>query len=98
MTIRELTLGSLGALLCWLVISVGVMLISDQAPAGRVMFPSKSFVASFDGSTSILAHGRISVTLAMDRKRASDLYRSGAWLVLPAGLKGCLPLPDQVEP
>lgn len=99
MTIRDWLVASAMALVGWLVISIGIMLVSDQAPAARVLFPSKAFVASFDGDTSLMAHDRLSVTVAMTGKRgAIDLYRSGAWLVLPAGLKGCLPLPDQVQP
>ena len=40
------------------------------------------------------AKGSTSVTLTAERPGlARALYRQGAWVVLPAGLRGCLPMP-----
>lgn len=93
MTIKSLIGAGVLALLGWLILSITVLLLSPQsAPAARILFPSKSFIASLSDD-GILAHDAISITLAMTNRTPIDLYRAGAFVVFPAGLQGCLPDP-----
>ncbi len=79
-------------LIAWLAIMVGVMRFSDAAPAAVVLFPRQSLLATLPDDTGILGLNRLALTVANRPGMARDLYESGAWLVLPAGLTGCLPL------
>jgi hypothetical protein len=47
---------------------------------------------SAPADAAILGMNRFTVTLANRPELAAELYDAGAWLVLPAGLTGCLPL------
>jgi hypothetical protein len=77
----------------WITIMAGVMYFTDAAPAAVVIFPSDQVVDNL-GDVSILSAGKATITLQSKEERfARRLYQSGAWLVLPAGLVGCLPLP-----
>ncbi|NNL17781.1 MAG: hypothetical protein HKP37_03465, partial [Boseongicola sp.] len=68
--------------------------ISDAAPAAVVLFPSENLMSDLPSDTAILTMSRVALTVknAPDTTRA--LYAAGAWLVLPAGLTGCLPLTE----
>jgi len=70
----------------------GVMRFSDVAPAAIVVFPGRSLLAELPNDTGILGLNRFALTVANRPNMARELYQSGAWLVLPAGLTGCLPL------
>ena len=95
MTIKGTVATVFGVLIAWLSIMAGVMFFSDAAPAAVVIFPSERVMAEL-GGISILAANKMSVTVLSSEKRfARRLYQSGAWLVLPAGLTACLPLPKQ---
>ena len=73
-----------------------VSFTTDAAPGYVVLFPTPDFYSRLDPDMSILAAGRMSVTLAAKNPRvAARLYGAGAWIVLPAGLPGCLPVPGQ---
>lgn len=90
MTIRA-ALTSL-ALLCagWLSLVAAVTVFSDAAPALLVMFPDPDLLDRLDAGTAIVSASAFSVTLASEQDDfALSLYRNGALLVLPAGLKGC---------
>ena len=77
----------------WVAVMAGVMLVSDAAPAAVVILPGEDFMAAMPAA-AILARGRFHITLQSDSPGfGAALYRAGAWLVLPAGLTGCLPLP-----
>lgn len=77
----------------WIGVMAGVMLVSDAAPAAVVILPGEDLLAGVP-EASILARGRFTITLASAQPGfGRALYRSGALLVLPAGLAGCLPLP-----
>ncbi|GAA4216180.1 hypothetical protein GGQ68_004849 [Sagittula marina] len=77
----------------WLLTLMSVSLLTDEAPAQVVVFPSESFMQSLPADVAILGRNDISVTLTAPRTSfAASLYRSGARIVLPAGLPGCLPL------
>jgi hypothetical protein len=78
----------------WLLTLMSVSLLTDEAPAQVVLFPSESFMQSLPVDVAILGSTDVSVTLTAPRTSfAASLYRSGARIVLPAGLPGCLPMP-----
>ena len=94
MTIRSVLMALPLMFLGWLAVLLGVALITDEAPAYVVLFPSAGFLNSLPENTSLLATSSFSITLASEQENvARMLYNSGAWIVLPAGLTGCLPLP-----
>lgn len=77
----------------WIAVLAGVMVLSDDAPAALVMFPNTAFFDALPEDVSITSQNAMSVTVAGDAAGfAPMLYKSGAWLVLPAGLLGCAPL------
>jgi len=81
-------------LMGWIGVLTVVAFVSDGAPAYVVVFPSQILLENIPESSSILATSIASVTLTSDETGfARSLYRNGAWLVLPAGLPGCLPQP-----
>lgn len=90
MTIRS-TLGALFLLAGgWLAVLTLVTAVTDAAPAALVVFPGDAFMRDLDTDVAIVSRSAISVTLASARPGlAVDLYHKGAWLVLPAGLRGC---------
>lgn len=93
MTIRGLLYTLPIAVAGWLLTLMSVSLLTDEAPAQVVVFPSESFMQSLPADVAILGSNDISVTLTAPRTSfAASLYRSGARIVLPAGLPGCLPL------
>jgi hypothetical protein len=74
----------------WASVLVGVMAVSDAAPAALVLFPSAAFLAELPSDAVILSATPFSITLASgDAELARGLYSQGAWLVLPSGLTGC---------
>lgn len=94
MTIRGLALTLPIVFLGWLGTLVSVGLLSDAAPAMVVLWPGEAFLSRLDGDVSVLGANGLAITLASEAPNlARRLYASGAWLVLPAGLPGCLPLP-----
>ena len=76
----------------WIGLMALVMRLSDVAPAAVVPFPDAALLASLPDEAAILGINRGAVTFANRPGLARDLYKAGAWLVLPAGLTGCLPL------
>lgn len=94
MTIRAVFMAVPFVLMGWIGVLTVVAFVSDGAPAYVVLFPSQIFLENIPESSSILATSIASVTLTSDETGfARLLYRNGAWLVLPAGLPGCLPQP-----
>ena len=94
MTIRDVLRYVPLLLAGWLALLAGVMLTSDAAPAALVFGPPGVVVAHLDEDVAILAMGHATLTVQSDAPGlARNLYRAGAWLVLPAGLTGWLPLP-----
>ncbi|MEO3480354.1 hypothetical protein AAFO90_22155 [Phaeobacter sp. CAU 1743] len=99
MTIRSLLLALPLLLLGWFSILLTVALVTDEAPAYVVIFPGTTFMQELPNDTSILAISKFSITLTSGLPGfAKSLYASGAWIVLPAGLPGCLPLPQERQP
>ena len=79
-------------LVAWFAIMVGVMRFSDATPAAVVLFPRATLLAGLPNDAGILGLNRFALTVANRPGMARELYDNGAWLVLPAGLTGCLPL------
>ena len=76
----------------WLAVLATVMVLSDDAPAALVLFPSETFLKTLPPTTAIVGKSPVSITLTGDTEGLTrTLYQSGALLVLPAGLAGCLP-------
>ena len=81
----------ISVLILWITIMALVMRLSDAAPAALVLFPPKGIVKELPDGFAVLGYSNIALTIASDTKGfGAKLYDSGAWLVLPAGLKGCL--------
>ena len=78
-------------LMGWIVVLAVVMRLSGAAPAAIVILPPGGFFASLPQGVSITSIGPFSVTLKGDAGLVAALYAAGAYLVLPAGLTGCLP-------
>ena len=94
-TIRRGFLAVPIVLVVWVGIMALVMRVSDAAPAAVVPMPSARLMATLPDEAAIVDHGRMSVTFANRPGLAADLYAAGARLVLPAGLRGCLPLSEE---
>ena len=76
----------------WIGTMACVMRFSDAAPGAIVFAPGKNFMDRLPLGVTVIDVRKFSVTLRNDQKGlAKKLYQSGAWLVLPAGLTGCLP-------
>jgi hypothetical protein len=94
MTIRTIAIAIPVVVLGWLTTLAVVALATDEAPAYVVLFPSDSFVRSLPDRAAIISTSAFSITLRSGETGfARSLYGSGARIVLPAGLRGCLPLP-----
>jgi len=77
----------------WIRTLAAVGLGSDTAPAQYAFFPAAHLLDHLP-EARILGRGPFWLVLASDRPDfARALYAGGAMLVLPAGLRGCLPLP-----
>lgn len=91
--ITRAALGIAALAAAWLGLLAGVMVLTDAAPAAFVPFPSPAFFDALPEGAAIVGSNGFSVTLASaDPGFAAALYRAGAWIVLPAGLKGCSPI------
>lgn len=94
MTIRAVLIAVPSMFLGWLAVLVLVGLFTDAAPASVVLFPSDAFRENLPEGAAVLNAPRYALTLTSETSGfARSLYRSGALIVLPAGLVGCLPLP-----
>ncbi|MBW4709952.1 hypothetical protein KX928_19385 [Roseobacter sp. YSTF-M11] len=94
MTIRGLLMAIPALFAGWLSVLVVVGLFTDAAPASVVVFPTDDLLQNLPPDVGIIGRSIISITLVSEQAGfARALYNSGALLVLPAGLPGCLPLP-----
>mgnify|MGYP000601486970 CR=1 FL=1 len=94
---RRWNIFSIISLLCagWIGLSAAVMYASDAAPGAIVLLPSSQLMANLPPSAAIVEGSAISVTLSSTQPGLTRaLYANGAWLVLPAGLTGCLEPPE----
>ena len=79
-------------LLGWIATLAVTMRLSDQAPGAFVPFPSAALLTALPDGIAITGRSPVSLTLQSDAPGlTAALYRAGAWLVLPAGLEGCIP-------
>ncbi|MBV7407972.1 hypothetical protein [Maritimibacter sp. DP1N21-5] len=99
MTIRRIALGLVAMVAGWVLVLVVVGLVSDAAPAHVVLFPGQGFLAELPDGVAVVDRSPLSVSLRSDPPGPTGpLYRAGALIVLPAGLPGCLPLPQAMRP
>ena len=91
-SVARIALVLFAALCGWIAVMVGVMRFSDAAPAAVVPLPSRAFLDDLPKDVAILDINDLAVTFANVPDLAATLYKAGAWVVLPAGLTGCLPL------
>ncbi len=97
MTIRALVwqIPLLGV--AWIAV-LAVVALAQTAPnrgasAYLVLLPQGHFLRDLPQGAAVVGRSDVSITLASTAPQfAAQLYRSGAWLVLPAGLKGCAAL------
>ena len=75
----------------WIAILAGVTRLSGDAPQALVLWPPAALLAGLPGGVSVTGTGRHSMTFRGGPDLVAVLYAGGAWLVLPAGLTGCLP-------
>lgn len=94
-TIRRYALALLAVAAGWLATLTAVMLLSDAAPGAIALFPAPDTVDRLPQDVALIATGPFWIGVKSDAPHlGATLYRAGALLVLPAGLPGCLPLPD----
>ena len=91
-TIKRIALALPLVLLVWVGLMAGVMRVSDTAPAAVVLFPSQALVENLPEDTAILGLSPTGLTVQNAPHMTAKLYAAGAWLVLPAGLTGCVAL------
>ena len=78
----------------WLSMSASIMWATDAAPGALVFFPSTAFMSNLPDSIAITGGSPIMVKFSSAKPNLTrKLYSAGAWLVLPAGLIGCLKRP-----
>ena len=79
-----------GVAVAWVAVLAMVLRVTGDAPAALIMFPSNTFLQNLPSGVAILDASSFSVSLiGITPSFVADLYASGAWLVLPAGLAGC---------
>lgn len=97
MTIRSILIALPLTIFGWFSTLLVVALVTDDAPAYVVLFPSTAFLHALPDEVSVISASAASMTLVSEtRGFAHFLYGQGAWIVLPAGLRGCLPLPEVI--
>jgi len=70
-----------------------VMVITEAAPAALVIAPGIHILASTSNDTKLIRGGhRTLVVTSRKPGYVKELYRAGAWLVLPSLQNGCLDL------
>lgn len=78
----------------WLALSASVMWATDAAPGAMVFFPSHALMSNLPDGAAVTGGSSIMVTFSSTEPHLTQkLYGAGAWLVLPAGLTGCLKPP-----
>ena len=93
MTIRSSALSFGAVVIGWFALQMMVMRFTDAAPGAIVLFPADNFVTQLPDNIAVVSAGSNWVSVRSDTPDlAQKLYSAGAWIVLPAGLPGCLPL------
>lgn len=79
----------------WLSMLASIMWATDAAPGALVFFPSTAFMSNLPNGIAITGGSLIMVKFSSTKPNLTrKLYSAGAWLVLPAGLTGCLKPPS----
>ena len=75
----------------WLTVSASVMWATDAAPGAFVLLPSAKLMSNLPNGAAITGGSHIMVQFSSTEPHLTrKLYAAGAWLVLPAGLTGCM--------
>jgi hypothetical protein len=93
MTIKTWALSLTAVLVGWFGLQLLVMRFTDAAPGAVVLFPTQDFITQLPADVAVVGGGSNWLAIKSDRPNlGQSLNTSGAWIVLPAGLPGCLPL------
>lgn len=77
----------------WFGTMAGVMLVTDIAPAALAIVPDVRTLGRLSPDIKFVRSGRhVLVVSSTGSGYVRQLYRAGAWLVLPALKSGCLDL------
>ena len=94
MTIKAWIGSFAGVIAAVFVLQLAVMYFTDETPGAVVLFPPEKFISDLPADVAVVDIGSGWIAVKSDGARLGKrLYQSGARLVLPAGLPGCLPLP-----
>lgn len=95
MTIRHWGTAVLCVVVGWIGTLLIVMVATDAAPGAIVLFPNDGFVRALPEGVAVVGGGATWIAVRGDISGLGvALYQAGGRVVLPAGLPGCLPLPD----
>lgn len=93
MTIKTWLLSLVTVLFGWFGLQLLVMRFTDAAPGAVILFPPESFVTHLPAGVAVVGVGANWIAVKSEAPNlGKKLHASGAWIVLPAGLPGCLPL------
>ncbi|MGX9354009.1 hypothetical protein ACS3SW_02255 [Roseobacteraceae bacterium S113] len=93
MTIRTWIISVAMVLVSWISLQLGVMYFTDAAPGAVALFPSDGFISRLPADAAVVDIGNNWIAVRFGGANLGrKLYEAGAWIVLPAGLPGCLPL------
>jgi hypothetical protein len=81
----------IGIVAGWIGSMAAIMWFSEIAPASIVLVSDINILGSLPPDIKIVRGGTYALILTSDKSGyVSDLYRAGAWLVLPSLRNGCL--------
>jgi|GEM_PF-1545494 len=81
----------LGIVAGWIGSMAAIMWLSEIAPASIVLVSDVGILGSLPPDVKIVRGGTYALILTSEKSGyVSDLYRAGAWLVLPSLRNGCL--------
>lgn len=75
----------------WVGVLALVARMGGEAPALLVLFPPDGLIGGLPAGVAVVDAGPVSLTVSGGADLATQLYRLGAPLVLPARLESCLP-------
>lgn len=92
MTTRRLLLALPALLAGWIAVLALTMRLGAPAPAALVVLPPEGLLARLPAGVALTDANALGLTVEGGASLVPALYAAGAWLVLPAGLAGCLGL------
>lgn len=76
----------------WIAVLAIVMRLGADAPGAFIPFPQETLLQGLPKDVAITNRSSISITVQGDgHDLTKRLYDAGAFIVLPAGLEGCIP-------